>query len=453
MSRLRSALAAALVLFAPSAHAAGRITKGPWVQRVGPTTAVLRVEVEPASAVSLEVGIGMPDGPAGHRVVDDADVKSLHAFPLEGLTPASRYSYSVRAGTASKLATFTTAPPEDSDAPFRFLVYGDNRTDDAAHAAVVRAMVPSASDFIIHTGDFVENGGSLPQWQTFFDIEAPLLNSRCLVSAVGNHELVDGSGVNYVKFFGPPSANRTSKPEHLDHTFRWGNTRFFLLNGIAHFKPNSVERMWLEKVLADSDAEKGITWRVIVVHHGPWSSGPHGGNPRLHETGTLALFKQHKIDLVLSGHDHVYERGLGNGLPFVVTGGGGAPLYRLRARIPESRKSEAVHHFVEVEASARTLQLTSIRVDGSRIERCALAKEAAGWFCGDSLPVPSADGGALTLGEPEKPPPSASAPPPKASRCSCRAVGADDPGSSSFPLAIAPWSLALVAYAWRRRRY
>jgi len=453
MTRLRAAsaaLALVLVLLAPPAHAAARVTKGPWVQRVSPTTAVLRVEVEPASAVHLEVGIGMPDGPAGHRVLDDNDVKSLHAFAVEGLMPASRYSYSIRAGTASKLASFTTAPSDDTDAPFHFLAYGDNRTDDAAHASVVRAMVPVASDFVIHTGDFVENGGSLPQWQTFFDIEAPLLSSRVLVSAVGNHELVDGSGVNYVKFFGPPTGNRMAKPEHLDHTFRWGNTRFFLLNGISNFKPGSVERVWLDKVLSDADSEPGLTWRVVVSHHGPWSSGPHGGNPRFHEQRIPELFKQHKVDIVFSGHDHIYERGLGMELPFVVTGGGGAPIYRLKARIPESRKSESVHHFVDVEVTPRLLYVTPIRADGSRVERCALSKDTPGWFCGD-IPATPVDGGPPSLGDAEKPPAPQAATPAPASRCHCNAVGAHDPNAAITAL---PWAaLAFVAYGWRRRRY
>src|SRR5262249_47301235 len=154
-----------------------------------------------------------------------------------------RYPYTVRVGATSKHAAFVTAPPDDGDAAFRFLVYGDNRSDDAAHAAVVRAMVSATSDFIVHTGDFVDNGASAAQWQTFFDVEAPLLTSRCLFSCVGNHELTDGAGVEYTRFFGltdPPlgsDAGRPAitRPEHLDGTFRWGNTRFFFINGMVSY--------------------------------------------------------------------------------------------------------------------------------------------------------------------------------------------------------------------------
>jgi predicted phosphodiesterase len=365
----------------------------------------------------------------------------MHEIALDDLTPGARYPYVLHSGATARSASFTTAPPEGSDAPFRFLAYGDNRTDDAAHAAVVRAMVPAPGDFLVHTGDFVENGASLAQWQTFFEIEGPLLSTRPIVSCVGNHELVDNSGINYVRFFGPNGATR---PEHLDHTFRWGNTRFFLLNGLSSWR-SGVERVWLDKVLGDADDEKGLVWRIVVVHHGPWSSGPHGGNPRFHEAGLPALFKQHKIDLIFSGHDHVYERGIGEGIPFVVTGGGGAPLYRLRTRTAQSRHGESTHHFVEAEVSPKVLTLTAVRPDGSRIERCALSKDAEGWFCGDAAPAPSPDGGsAIVLGPPEKAPP-----PPPRSRCSCDAIGA----RSSARIGLAAALLPLVAYARRRRRY
>jgi predicted phosphodiesterase len=435
MFRLRAIPVIFAVLCAASA-AHAKVTKGPWVIRVTPTGAVVRLEVSPPAPASLELS----GGEGGVTTLESKDAKALHELTLANLSPGKHYTYTMKVGATSKLGSFTTAPAEDSETPFRFLVYGDNRTDDAAHAAVVRAMVPAPGDFLIHTGDFVENGASLAQWQTFFEIEAPLLEARPIVSAIGNHELVDNAGINYVRYFGPGGA---TKPEHLDHTFRWGNTRFFLLNGLSTWK-SGVERQWLDRVLGEADHEPGLVWRIVVVHHGPWSSGPHGGNPRFHEAGLPALFRQHKVDLVFSGHDHTYERGVGDGLPFVVTGGGGAPLYRLRRPIPQSRHSESTHHYVEAEVTSRALQLTAIRPDGSRIEKCALSRDAEGWFCGDTLTVPEDGGAPVLVGEPEKPPP-----PKPPSRCSCDAVGA---GDSSFESTL--WVTAsLVAYARRRRRY
>jgi acid phosphatase type 7 len=333
-----------------------KITKGPWAQRVTETTAVVRVEVDPPGPVTLDLSAaGSADSDGGtRRTITSSEARSLHAMSLGELEPGTRYTYQTKGVGPSKSGSFTTAPHPTADAAFHFLVFGDNRTDDAAHAAVVRAMVPVPGDFLIHTGDFVENGGSLAQWQTFFDIEAPLIGSRCLFSAVGNHELSDKSGIEYARFFGPTdlpgladvrkgkSAPAASRPEHLDGTFRWGNARFFLLNGMVTYK-NSIDRTWLEKALTDSDAERELVWRIVVTHHGPWSSGPHGGNARFADAGVPALLKAHKVDLVISGHDHIYERGWGvvgggtDGIAYLVSGGGGAPTYPIKHRAPQSR--------------------------------------------------------------------------------------------------------------------
>jgi predicted phosphodiesterase len=306
-------------------------------------------------------------------------------------------------------------------------------------------MVPVQADFLIHTGDFVENGASSVQWQTFFDVEAPLLRERCIVSCVGNHELVDGMGTEYMRYFGEPGAlpEDGGVPAHLNGTFRWGNARFFLLNGMVGWK-TGVDRAWLERALGDADSEKNLVWRIVVVHHGPWSSGPHGGNRYLHEAGIPALLRAHKVDLVVAGHDHVYERGWAEGMAYLVTGGGGAPTYRIKNALPSARKYEAVRHFVEASVSQTAINLAAIRPDGTPIERCALRKET-GWDCDakEEPASPSNPAASVAGRAPDSAPP--------ASRCSCRVtgggtVGRDGVGGGAGAL------LAAACVVLRRRR-
>jgi acid phosphatase type 7 len=352
-----------------------------------------------------------------------------------------------------KHGAFTTAPRDESDETFRFLVYGDNRSDDAAHAAIVRAMVPVAADFLVHTGDFVEDGGSARQWQRFFEIEAPLVRERSLFSTIGNHELVDGKGLNYVRYFGtsePPEppvvAARAGAvahvPDHLNTTFRWASARFFLLNGMVGWT-SGKDREWLENELRAADAESGLTWRIVVVHHGPWSSGPHGGNRRLHEAQIPELLRAHGVDLVLSGHDHMYERGEAAGLPYVVTGGGGAPTYRIKSAQPTARKLEAVRHFVQASVSRTAMTLAATRADGSLIERCGLVK-GTGWDCDGAEPGVAEPGAARPL------PPRASPSPETSSRCACKAAGGAREGGLGAVGTVA--AAAVVARLRRRRR-
>jgi predicted phosphodiesterase len=452
---------ALLVAVEGPASAGGPITKGPWMPQVTPTSAVVRVEVDPPAPVTLEVGlsakVGSTDAGAG-SVIESREARALHTILVQGLAPATRYPFTVRVHGAPRYGAITTAPADASGAPFRFLAFGDNRTDDAAHAAVVRAMVSAASDFVVHTGDMVDNGASPSQWQTFFDVEAPLTRERPLFSCVGNHELVDGAGAEYVRYFGsaelpgevvapaaaivgvPLTSAATAAPslEQLRGTFRWSNARFFLLNGMVQYG-SGPSRAWLERVLADADQEPGLVWRIAVVHHGPWSSGPHGDNALLHDAKIPQLLRAHGVDLVLSGHDHLYERGFAEGLAYIVTGGGGAPVYRVKKAEPTSRRFESVRHFVEVAVSGPALQLATIRSDGSVVERCALRKGDTGWACDAEVAL---DGGASATSRDDGAARAA------ASRCGCRAVGGGGRLSQGGALVL----LAVVLAARRRSR-
>lgn len=436
MVKALSGLVGTLLVLRALPAAAG-ISKGPWVHRVTPTSAVVRFELDAPAPATVQVNVEAAiarDG--GAPAFASPEAKRLHSVTLTGLEPATKYTYAVATAGAQKLATVTTPPKEGDGAPFRFLIYGDNRTDDAAHAAVVRGMVPMQADFLLHTGDFVENGASRSQWQTFFGIEAPLLRERPLFSCVGNHELVDGKGTEYIRYFGPEPAGDEAVPEHLDSTFRWSNARFFLLNGMVGWS-SGADRAWLEKALAEADSEPGLVWRIVVVHAGPWSSGPHGNNALLHAAGIPRLLQAHKVDLVVSGHDHIYERGWAEGMAYLVSGGGGAPTYRIKSALPSARKYESVRHFVEASVSQAAISLVALRPDGSTIERCALRKDA-GWDCDAPAPVSPAAASPATKADP----------PPSTSRCACRAAGGGAPGASA---AFFGATLAGLAVFFRRR--
>lgn len=457
MRRARAYLTfAAIILATGTAGATGPITKGPWIQKVTPTSAIIRVEVDPPTPVTVELGIGSAGSdPSRARVLESKETRALHSIVVDKLDPATRYAFTVRAGGAQKYGAVTTAP-EDPLAPFRFLVFGDNRTDDAAHAAVVRAMASASADFFVHTGDFVANGGSAPEWQTFFDIEAPIMRDRCVFSCVGNHELVDGAGMQYVRYFGPADgpAPVTVTPESLNGSFRWGNARFFLVNGMVSYAAGQASRDWLEKALASAADEKGIVWRIVVTHHGPWSSGPHGDNTRFRDAGIPDLLRKHKVDLVLAGHDHIYERGFADGLAYFVSGGGGAPVYKVKTKSPFSRRTESVRHFIEASVSAVAIQFAATRPDGTVIERCGLRK-GEGWDC-DGAPASAASGpgGASSGGSSGSAGGSTGG-----SKCGCRVVGgngAERGEEPSGPLAGPTWvvlafGLAMSLVARRRR--
>jgi hypothetical protein len=371
-----SLVCAAAVCVPRAANAGEGIAKGPWVTALSESSATVRFELAQAQPVRLEV---TPVSAATKRYVFvSAESSPMHVVEAADLEPSTEYSYVVRGESAELgVGRFITAPRPASDAAVSFLVYGDTRTDPVAHEAVVSAMRQVPSDFLINTGDIVERGGRTQDWQTFFDIERTLLQERPVLLAIGNHELYDdAAGSTYARYFGVPGED--GRPRFYG-TALLGNVRFFFLNAMDEFAQGE-ERRWFERELDRSAREPAVAWRVVVLHHGPWSNGPHGPNTRLIDAHIPELLARRGVDLVVSGHDHVYERGSFGTIKYVVSGGGGAPLRRPAQGGATTERTEASFHFVEVRTSAATLQMTARRADGSVIEHCALGKGRA-WDC------------------------------------------------------------------------
>jgi 3',5'-cyclic AMP phosphodiesterase CpdA len=426
----------------------GPIQKGPYLQDLSPTGVLVRVEVSPPSPARLEIvekGGAEKKTDAGKPLVfEHKDAAPFHSIRASGLRPKTNYEYSIHVAGVVQRGTFTTAPNVDSTDSFSFLVYGDNRTDEVGHAAVVRAMSRAGGDFLVHTGDFVQDGANAADWQSFFDIETPLLRDRCVFACVGNHEIIDGMGAAYLRYFGPvidATEGDTDKPK-LYGSFRWGNARFFLLNAMDAWN-SGPERAWLEGELARADDEAGLVWRIAVLHHGPWSAGPHGGNPRIAQALVPALLSKHKIDLILAGHDHIYERGFADGLRYVVSGGGGAPLYRVEAPLPSTRKVESARHYVLATVTPTGIDLAATRDDGTLLEKCGFTKASLSWDC-DPRPT-------VSIAQPA----SAATPAPSPSRCACRAAGlsvaAAEPRDLAPAASLVALGAAAIAIVARRR--
>jgi MYXO-CTERM domain-containing protein len=430
---VRWVVVAAVLGLAPARAAAEtyRFVKGPYLQGLTSSDVVVRWQGSEGGPAKVVV-----EGPEGRHEASTKQNAAFHGVEVRSLQPATRYTYWVEAeGASSPKGSFTTAP--DGNKPFSFVLYGDNRSDRAAHERVVQALLRTPSDLLVHTGDMVASGGSEGDWQTFFDVERPLLRDRCLFGAVGNHELVGYGAANFLRYFSPAKASdRGGEGFGLYYSVRWSNVRFFFLNAMAPWD-SSRDREWLARELGQSAAEGEGLHRIAVMHHGPHSAGPHGPNAAFVQSGAEELLRSHGVELVLAGHDHSYERGEAQGLKYIVSGGGGAPIYQRRSRpSPATRAFEPTHHFVVVSVDGDEVKTEARRADGTTIESCRYARGEP-WACSESpaqvAPPPLAP-----------PPPGPAGSPGRA--CACSVPGAAPP--SSLPPALA---LALLALGARRR--
>ena len=385
------------------------------------------MELDAPHAVAIEIVRGVYGGPAVKKVpAAGSDV--LHEIVVGGLEPATTYRYTVSLddGTA-ETGTFTTAPEDDR--PIQFLVYGDDRTDDASHAAIVARMKDAPGDLLLQTGDMVDDGTSEALWVRYFGIERELLRNRCLFPVIGNHEVwlpTSDGAMRFARMFRLPGPASSSERYY---TFRWGMARFFMLDAQDDFA--SEERDWLESALDAADAEPGLVWRLVVLHNGPFSSGLHGPNRSLHLAHVPELLRRHKVDVIFSGHDHIYERGEVAGSKYVISGGGGAPVYPQHRDDPTALRFEAVHHFLTIGLDKTGGTLLATRKDGSTIEQCTFGVGgASGWGC------PGTDGNGATIGGPPGAGPSPVVPPRRACDCSFALSGTEWVGAALATLLL-----------------
>jgi hypothetical protein len=256
-----------------------------------------------------------------------------------------------------------------------FAVYGDTRTGSAMHQSVIDQIAKLNPDLVIHSGDLWD--GYTPA--TFASILTKnanignLLNSGFYVVSRGNHETV----ADYLAF--KPSLARGNTTERFSYTA--GNS-FFVVLGMD---PKSAAT-FLEGELKKPEAT-AARWRFVQSHYPVYSGGTsHGasGIPSIEQ-----LCDTYHVAVYWSGHDHIYERShqvfggqvvdtgdalsLNNGTVYVVSGGGGAPLYGV-ARITTTHVQSSINNYVDVVASPTSLTVKAYKVDGSLVDSYVISQ-------------------------------------------------------------------------------
>jgi acid phosphatase type 7 len=333
-------VAALIALVQPAAVGATRLEKGPYLQNV--TMSSVTVVWETSAPTPGEVRV-----PAIGKVVV-AEPDELHEVVIDGLEPGRRYLYEVALpdGTIER-GEFATAPLPG--APFTFVVFGDSRQNHASHERVVERVRREVPDFILGTGDMVDEGAVDQQWQTFFEVERELLRENVLYPSLGNHDR-QGRGRtadNYRRYFSLPE--NSPDPERY-YAFTYSSARFLVLDSNAHSFALTDQTVWIEQQLQAARLDPDIKHIFVSMHHPPYSVSLHGGQAELREAWT-PLYEKYDVAAVFSGHDHVYSRAEKNGVHYFVSGGGGAPLYPRRASaakldVEAVKYFERVNHFL-----------------------------------------------------------------------------------------------------------
>ncbi|HKE22212.1 MAG TPA: metallophosphoesterase [Bryobacteraceae bacterium] len=345
-----------LILFAAAVcplFAADTVVGGPMTVNVGPRTATI-VWIVQDGQVSLKGGGEQRTAPALH----------VEKTTFTGLKSGASYEYTIP-GHEDLKGSFKTAPPAGE--PFEFDVYGDTRTRHDVHRKVVAAMLANSKpDFLLQTGDLVADGSDPALWPIFFDIEGTLLRQTAFYPMLGNHER---NSSNYYEYMQGAAF----------YSFNWGNAHVSILDSdMANFANTEAGRQafwkqeteWLEADLAKSQKSE---FRFVAAHHPPITavSERQGDNP--HMTSLMPMLEKYHVTAAFFGHDHTYQHYLKNGVHYIITGGGGAPLYDVDKPPQDiTIKVASIENFVRVRVNGKLANVDAILLDGSKLDTMQL---------------------------------------------------------------------------------
>ncbi len=236
-----------------------------------------------------------------------------------------------------------------------FAAYGDCRHRRPIHQEICGSLVAASPKYVIVTGDLVDYADRPEQWAEWkADTEALRANARYHCAA-GNHDLGEGN-----------SSTLFQKTLGLDRLYfdrREGDVHLFVLDSNSGFDdPRQLDG--LEKTAFASTA----LHKVAVFHHPPFMISPKRNDEPVNTAAAAVihpLLLKLKFCAAFCGHQHAFYTTQRDGLRYVVTAGGGAPLWDLDKGLGlPSDLTRKFFHFVGFRFEGRSIQACVYGKDG-----------------------------------------------------------------------------------------
>ena len=266
------------------------------------------------------------------------------------------------------VSTASSLDPSLPDKPgsVKFAVLGDFGTGDSAEQQVAAQMAAFRTrfpfDFVITTGDnIIGKQDDAHDFAAKFEQPfEPLLRAGVrFYATLGNHD--KPSNTSYVPW------NMNGRRYY---TFAVKNARFFALDSN---RPDRVELAWLDGALRSANEE----WKICYFHHPLYSDGVKH-EPALELRVLLEpILVRHGVDVVFSGHSHVYERLTPQaGISYFVTGAGGQDVRTLRRSAATAASFDREQTFTAVEVVGADLFFQTMSRSGITVDAGAIRKQA-----------------------------------------------------------------------------
>jgi acid phosphatase type 7 len=311
-----------------------KITRGPYLQMPTPTSMMIRWRTD--IAVPSKISYGLSKSTINASKSDDSP-KTEHLITINNLTPNTKYLYIVETDKAVLQSStdnfFVTNPIVGSEQKVSIWALGDMGMGTEAQTRVYQQYLKytekTPTNLWLLLGDNAYGQGLDWEFQLrffeYYQVDR-LMKQTVLMPSPGNHDYsptennykIEDPLVAYFNIFSVPTkgeAGGVPSGSKAYYSYDYANIHFISLDSYGRedldkrlFSKDSQQMIWLEKDLKANKQK----WTITYWHHPPYTMGSHNSDTedelRLLREGVVPLLEKYKVDLVLNGHSHNYER-------------------------------------------------------------------------------------------------------------------------------------------------
>ncbi|MBL0257825.1 MAG: fibronectin type III domain-containing protein [Bacteroidetes bacterium] len=301
------------------------ITRGAYLQLSTPSSIYIRWRTNNASDTKVKYGTSASNL---NLAVSNSVQTTEHILQLTGLAANTKYYYSVGSTTTTLQGDtgnyFVTNPAVGSTGPVRIWAFGDFGVASNAQAQVRDAYRnytgATHTNVWLWLGDNAYNDGTDTEYQTkVFNMYPSQFKKFVVWPTSGNHDLHTANATNqtgpYFDNFTMPKngeAGGLASGTEAYYSFNYANIHFICLESYdAAFRATGgAMATWLTNDL-NANTQR---WTVVYFHHPPYSKGSHNSDTETEliqmRTNIMPILEGKKVDLVMAGHSHSYERSM-----------------------------------------------------------------------------------------------------------------------------------------------
>lgn len=311
---------------------AQQLVRGPYLQMGTSTSMTIRWKTDAPTPSKVTYGTDF----GKNQTVESATLDTSHVVQLTNLQPATKYFYSIGSDTQTFQADssnyFITSPLTGSTPRIRMVAFGDCGTGTTQQRKVVQQVEKyfgnEPIDGWLLLGDNAYSYGYFSEYQSrFFNVykDYGFMRHTVLWPTLGNH---DYAGIrNWPSWLGdhpayhevftlPTNGECGGVPSTTEayYSYNYGNVHFVSLDSFAAEEgklvsdTTSKQVRWLKQDLTANT----LPWTVVYFHHPPYTKGSHNSDTEAElvalRQNLVKVLEEHKVDIVLNGHSHNYER-------------------------------------------------------------------------------------------------------------------------------------------------